>query len=105
MKVMKKENGSLAFYCDGCNQIHEVNELWGFNGDFESPTFAPSVLVNGTIPVSDEEAERILNGEKIKPKNFTCHSFVENGKIRFLDDCTHDLAGHTVDLRDKEDWS
>jgi hypothetical protein len=27
-----------------------------------------------------------------------CHVFVENGKIRFLDDCTHELAGKTVDI-------
>lgn len=27
-----------------------------------------------------------------------CHSFVRNGKIEFLSDCTHELAGKTVEL-------
>lgn len=29
-----------------------------------------------------------------------CHSFVENGMIRYLDDCTHSLVGQTVELPD-----
>lgn len=32
-------------------------------------------------------------------KDEICHSFVTDGKIRFLNDCTHDLAGQTVDLK------
>ena len=28
----------------------------------------------------------------------TCHSFVTDGRIQFLADCTHPLAGQTVDL-------
>ncbi|MCZ4340562.1 hypothetical protein O4H52_03015 [Sphingomonadaceae bacterium G21617-S1] len=27
-----------------------------------------------------------------------CHSFVRNGQIEFLSDCTHALAGQTVPL-------
>ena len=27
-----------------------------------------------------------------------CHSFVNNGRIQFLLDCTHHLAGQTVNL-------
>jgi len=27
-----------------------------------------------------------------------CHSYVTDGRIQFLNDCTHDLAGQTVDL-------
>jgi hypothetical protein len=59
--------------------MHQVNDEWTFNGDFVSPTFSPSILVTG--------------GENIR-----CHSFVEEGKIRFLDDCNHALAGKTVQL-------
>ena len=29
-----------------------------------------------------------------------CHSFVTDGRIQFLSDCTHALAGQTVDLPD-----
>lgn len=27
-----------------------------------------------------------------------CHSYVTNGRIQYLGDCTHELAGQTVDL-------
>ena len=29
-----------------------------------------------------------------------CHSFIRDGRIQFLGDCTHHLAGQTVDLPD-----
>ena len=29
-----------------------------------------------------------------------CHSFVTDGKIRYLNDCTHHLKGQTVELLD-----
>jgi hypothetical protein len=66
---------------------------WGFNGDLEFPTFTPSVLVtihwgNGK-PREDPEFEET---EK------RCHSFVTDGMIQFLSDCTHPLAGQTVNL-------
>lgn len=31
-------------------------------------------------------------------KNMICHSFVADGKIRFLGDCTHHLNKTTVEL-------
>jgi hypothetical protein len=104
MKLRKTSDGMLMFYCQGCEQCHGVNNRWTFNGDFEQPTFSPSILVRGTVRVTDEEAKRIMDGEKIEPKKFICHSFVENGKIRFLNDCTHELAGQTVELYEEERW-
>jgi hypothetical protein len=35
-----------------------------------------------------------------KPLPQRCHSFVRNGRIEFLGDCTHALASQTVDLPD-----
>ena len=29
-----------------------------------------------------------------------CHSFVTDGRIQYLDDCTHELRGQTIDLPD-----
>lgn len=29
-----------------------------------------------------------------------CHSFVRDGKIEFLGDCTHEMAGTTIELPD-----
>lgn len=46
----------------------------------EKPTFYPSLLLLVTDP-----AKR-------------CHSFVTDGKIQFLPDCGHALAGQTLEL-------
>ena len=104
MRLSKASDGILIFYCQGCKQCHGVNDRWKFNGDFENPTLSPSILIRGTKRITDEEHERIMNGEKVDPKKFVCHSFVENGKIRFLNDCTHELVGTTVELFDEENW-
>jgi hypothetical protein len=87
----------LGFHCPACNQMHVVTvapapHAWGFNGDYERPTFTPSVLVTWPANVNAIEEFKEWRTER------RCHSFVENGEIRFLDDCTHALAGKTVPL-------
>ena len=57
---------------------------WSWNGDTEKPTLKPSILAQGYC--YDTETD------------FRCHSFITDGKIRFLADSTHHLAGSTVDL-------
>ena len=66
--------------------------LGGYNGDAEKPTFTPSVLVtyNGSDAGKDGAPPSV------------CHSFVTDGRIQFLADCTHALAGQTVGLPDFE---
>ncbi|MBP1638994.1 MAG: hypothetical protein H6Q17_577 [Bacteroidetes bacterium] len=82
-------HGELGFYCPGCDCVHFIYDkesnapsmpVWGFNGNFESPTVTPSVLVQN--------------------KTMRCHSFITDGNIQFLPDCTHDLAGKTIELED-----
>lgn len=34
------------------------------------------------------------------PVPFVCHSFVVDGRIQFLGDCTHELVDKTVDIPD-----
>lgn len=101
-KLRKLEGGRVAFMCPGCKQAHHVtvdgSRGWTFNGSGDRPTFSPSVLVKGTVPITDEEHARIMAGEAVKPTPLVCHSFVTDGRIRFLNDCTHDLAGETIDL-------
>lgn len=62
---------------------------WGFNDDLERPTLTPSVLVNGIRGTSTEEWNR---------RNPRCHTFVRDGRIKFLSDCEHELAGQTVPM-------
>jgi hypothetical protein len=74
---------SYWFCCPGCEQLHRINSTWTFNGDTERPTFTPSILARG---------------------EHTCHSFITDGEIRFLADCTHDLAGQAVPLPELDGW-
>ncbi|MCM1564938.1 MAG: DUF6527 family protein [Dehalobacter sp.] len=90
------------FMCPGCNEHHAPKvhspHGWGYNDNPEKPTFTPSILVRGTKRITDDEAEMIMRGDHIEPVPFICHSFVTDGKIQFLNDCTHSLAGQTVEL-------
>lgn len=96
-------DGLLGFWCPGCAEMHMINTdqndrpAWSFNGNYEAPTFTPSILVRGTRRVTDDEHARIMAGEVIAPTPRVCHSFVTDGQIQFLNDCTHALAG-TVQL-------
>lgn len=104
MKVRTADDGRLLFYCEGCEGLHGVNNTWGFNGDFENPTFSPSIHVRGTQPITDEEHDLIIAGKYVKPRPLICHSFVTDGRMQYLDDCTHKLAGQTVELKEESQW-
>lgn len=101
-KGRKTSDGRVIFFCPGCNEHHgpivDGSRGWTWNGSLDSPTFSPSILVRGTVRITDEEHARIMAGEKVDPKPLVCHSFVTDGRIKFLSDCTHSLAGQTVDL-------
>lgn len=77
------QNGSVLIFCPGCEHPHAIRITapikWTWNGDTESPTFNPSLLC------TDDGSAR-------------CHSFIRAGRIEFLSDCSHALAGQTVDL-------
>jgi hypothetical protein len=80
------------FHCPGCEYAHSVrvnsklSPSWQWNGSVDKPTISPSVLV--TTPG--------MTGNR-------CHSFIRDGKIQFLNDCDHKLAGKTVDIPDWDD--
>lgn len=79
-----------CFNCPGCECWHQVRikgpgPNWKWNGDLDKPTFTPSILVNqgSTNPTTPQ-----------------CHSFVTDGMIQFLPDCTHAMKGQTVEIPD-----
>lgn len=95
-------NGTIdkgyLFECPGCGEWHRVrvegpNPCWTFNGDIYKPTFGPSLLVRGKKYDPDTK----------KTTPYVCHSFVKNGHVQFLNDCTHEKAGQTVPMLDWED--
>jgi len=83
------------FRCPGCNADHGINTnpangrpLWSLSGPPERPTISPSILVRGGY------YDHVAQIDKVG----VCHSFVRDGQIQFLSDCTHALAGQTVAL-------
>jgi hypothetical protein len=78
----------LFFWCPACDKYHSVNvnhpNGWGWNGSLNQPTITPSILVTGGYP------------------DMRCQSFVTDGKIQYLSDCSHGMAGQTVELPDTE---
>lgn len=93
----------VEFVCPGCKSTHSLpygNGRWTFNGSLDKPTIIPSILAKGTVTITDEQHAIIMAGGKVEPRVLICHSFVTDGKIQFLDDCTHSLKGTTVELED-----
>ena len=92
-------NDHVGFWCLGCEELHVISipphpQAWGFNGDYDKPTFTPSVLTWRDA----KKPEEIAPGFEAYLTARRCHSFVTNGSISFLDDCTHDKAGQTHPL-------
>jgi hypothetical protein len=114
-KLRVLEGGRVAFYCSGCKEYHTIHvgrtehPVWNFNGNYEKPTFSPSVLIRSGhyVPGYENDCWCKYNTEHPdKPAPFKCsrcHSFVTDGKIQYLSDCTHELAGQTVELQNAED--
>ncbi|MCY3784592.1 MAG: DUF6527 family protein [Chloroflexi bacterium] len=83
----------LGAFCPACKCEHGFRvdavywedqglAVWTWDGNEQTPTFVGSMLANA----------------RQHPGRPLCHSFVENGQWRFLDDSTHDLAGQTVPM-------
>ncbi len=116
-KVANSEGELIGYriYCLGCEENHIIytepvagRYVWGFNGDVEKPTFTPSLLIRSGhyVPEHNKDScwctynkEQEEKGEE--PSGFECgicHTFITDGKIQYLTDCTHKLAGQTIDL-------
>lgn len=82
--ITKIPNSSIyTFPCPGCHYNHHLDiSEWQWNGDLVKPTASPSLLVN-----------KIAAGGSPR-----CHFFIREGRLVYLSDCTHDLAGQTVDM-------
>ena len=94
MKVsfaIRKGGDSIRYFiykCPGCKDLHVIpldgKLKWTYNEDINNPSINPSVL---------GERKTRKDGKWVILK---CHHFLRNGKIQFLTDCTHELAGKTV---------
>jgi hypothetical protein len=60
------------------NATRAGTNCWSWNGSVEKPTLRPSI--------------------RTRDGHYTCHTWVNDGQAQFLNDCTHELAGQTLDL-------
>lgn len=103
-KLQRISDNHVAFRCPGCGDDHVVDtRRWTWNGSMTAPTFSPSLLVR-----SGHFAPQHKPGDECwctfeHDTRFSCHlchSFVRDGEIQFLSDCSHDAAGSTMPLPD-----
>ena len=93
MAALRPErNGIVMHWCYGCKTPHpiwvntECGPRWSFNGDIELPTFSPAISHRRFNEVTDKE--------------FICSYTILDGKITYLKECTHSMAGKTLELPD-----
>jgi len=92
--IQGKDVEAYTFHCPGCESDHFFKTTgsgpcWQWNGDLVKPTVSPSIKVSYTW------------GENFEQR--CCHFFIRDGKIEYCSDCTHALAGQTVDMVPDED--
>lgn len=100
----------LMHWCPGCKEPHGITieggpPTWSFNGDYEMPSFQPSVLC-----FTDYEG-----GQRLAARRTLCHYFIRTGfeladrganldphksYIDFCGDSPHELRGKIVELPD-----
>ena len=93
-----------SLFCPACKEHHSLNTGWSFNGDRDRPTFSPSLLVRSGHHIPGHNGDCWCDFNHKHPEApapfhcYVCHSLIRDGRIEFLSDCTHALAGQTVDL-------
>jgi hypothetical protein len=107
-------DGMLSFWCKGCNCYHAIpidsnkTHSWTFNGNYDKPTISPSILVKTGRYRSEHTGDCWCTYYQKHPdeeqdfKCSVCHSFITDGKIQYLSDCTHNLVGQTIELEEDE---
>ncbi len=101
----------LRWWCPGCRSEHVVPIKpfdptgWDFDGDLGAPTLHPSVLVLAHQTLNTAGTAFLAAGgsgadltDEHRTSTPRCHTFIRAGRIEFLSDCTHELAGQTVPM-------
>ena len=114
MSKLKHDGNQSYFWCPGCDHSHTISIYsnilggnWEFDGNEDSPTITPSVLITSGHYLSSHKPEDdcwcTFHRKYPGRCGFICrrcHSYITNGQIQFLPDSTHPLTGQTVPLPD-----
>lgn len=92
-QFLRSTEDGVAHYCIACRGMHGfsikypnyLSQRWTWNNNIVAPTFFPSMH----IVVRDPKDPKFLQ---------SCHYWLRAGRIEFLKDCTHAMAGVTISL-------
>ncbi len=95
--VLRRYDGGYMHWCPACEAMHMIaveepfdnGARWTFDGNLDAPTFSPSVNI------AFKGWDRANKCEAVKGR---CHYFLRAGVIEFCGDCSHKMAGQTVQL-------
>jgi Family of unknown function (DUF6527) len=81
---------------------------WTWNGSIDKPTLKPSVLTQSGhfAPQFEKDDSCWCKYYKEHPEEtpvyhcYRCHTWINDGKVQFLNDSTHEFKGQTLDLID-----
>ena len=100
--ILRRVEGGHGHWCPGCEEMHVIPDGWTFDGDVNSPTFAPSVKITGrlTVKVRGEWTGEWVRDADGKAVDMCCHYFLRAGQLQFCADSSHALAGQTLPCPD-----
>ena len=91
-QFLRAADGAIGHYCPACFELHilhvtkpspSTGAQWEWDGNVIEPTFSPSVEITKA------------NGKKTV---FRCHYTLQDGEIKYQEDCTHQLKGVSMKL-------
>lgn len=80
---LRRASNAYFWFCPACDSLHPLPDGWSFDGNVHQPTFSPS-----------------FKHDWGKSPPMICHYIVTAGKVNYCGDCTHALAGQTIDMPD-----
>lgn len=92
-QFLRNTEDGVAHYCVACKGMHNfsvkrpnyLSQRWTWNENIIAPTFFPSMH----IVVRDMRKPKFMQ---------SCHYWLRSGRVEFLRDSTHSMAGITISL-------
>lgn len=86
--------------------------VWSWNGDTEKPTLKPSIRTKSSRFTKEGEKQyedwaargypKLSENHTFDSEDVICHTWINDGFVIFLDDCSHELKGQTLELLEVE---
>lgn len=98
--LLSVSSDGLIVWCPACDMAHRISlgpGGWTWDRNLDRPTISPSIRVDGIQWAEGKHFHKPRHHVEAGQPT-VCHSFIRAGRWQYLGDCTHDLAGQTVDM-------